>query len=483
MSKKLHNYFLCLVFFLSPLTKEIYAQLVIGNPSLGFTQICTDATYNAQKPFEVTFTFTPETALSPSNQFIVELSAANGFFGTTPTVLATSNPEEITTSPGKISFSIPTNTAGENYKIRVKSTAPGNTSANSASFAAYYKIQDSPFTINNFVSTATYCPGASYILNIDNPGTGTNDSPLKYPSLTFNWFKEPGTTPIATGNSLTVTQPGVYYAETNYGSCTSYSYSNRVTVSESSSGNTTTISSSQGNPFCSNDGTTILSTVSGNSYQWYKDSKAISGATNQTYTATQAGQYSVAVNFGGCTATAVINLQSYQFSSSIDVSETNFINADETLPVTVTTNALNPEYKWFLNETLIPDATAASYQATEPGNYKVEITQTSGCVLAQELTFRIISSIDPNAEKIPNLVSPNNDGFNDTWIIPQEYTSGTDTEIVLMNATGEIVLKTNNYQNNWPETSTNFKNVNPVYYYIITTKDQKTKKGSITLVK
>ena len=97
---------------------------------------------------------------------------------------------------------------------------------------------------------------------------------------------------------------------------------------------------------------------------------------------------------------------------------------------------------------------------------------------------RVITNYDdPNAEKIPNLVSPNNDGFNDTWIIPQEYTSGTDTEIVLMNATGEIVLKTNNYQNNWPETSTNFKNVNPVYYYIITTKDQKTKKGSITLVK
>jgi hypothetical protein len=39
---------------------------------------------------------------------------------------------------------------------------------------------------------------------IDNPGTGTNDSPLKYPSLTFKWFKEPSLVPIATTPSLTV---------------------------------------------------------------------------------------------------------------------------------------------------------------------------------------------------------------------------------------------------------------------------------------
>jgi hypothetical protein len=61
----------------------------------------------------------------------------------------------------------------------------------SNTFAAYYKIQDSQFTINNFNGTATYCTGGSLVLRIDNPGTGTNDSPLKYPSLTFKWFKEP----------------------------------------------------------------------------------------------------------------------------------------------------------------------------------------------------------------------------------------------------------------------------------------------------
>jgi hypothetical protein len=82
------------------------------------------------------------------------------------------------------------------------------------------------------------------VLRIDNPGTGTNDSPLKYPSLTFKWFKEPSLVPIATTPSLTVNQPG-RYVETNYGTVLD-SYSNRVTVSEAS-GVTATITSSKGN--------------------------------------------------------------------------------------------------------------------------------------------------------------------------------------------------------------------------------------------
>jgi hypothetical protein len=52
-----------------------------------------------------------------------------------------------------------------------------------------------------------------------------------------------------------------------------------------------------------------------------------------------------------------------------------------------------------------------------------------------------------------------------------------------MDAYGKVVLKTNDYQNNWPQDEINFKNVNPVYYYIITTANNNTKKGSITIIK
>jgi hypothetical protein len=55
--------------------------------------------------------------------------------------------------------------------------------------------------------------------------------------------------------------------------------------------------------------------------------------------------------------------------------------------------------------------------------------------------------------------------------------------VIVLDSRGEVVLQTNDYQNNWPQNQLNFKEVNPVFYYIITTQDQKTRKGSITVIK
>lgn len=457
------------------------AQIVIGTPSLGFSQACASSSFNT---YDVTFTFSPETSLGASNQFIIELSDPSGSFSN-PTVVFTSNAGAVTTSPATLSFALPNTTAGEAYKLRVKSTNPVASSSNSIAFAAYYKLQDSPFSINNLISTGAYCSGSSYLLTIDNPGTGLNDSPLQYPSLTFNWYKETSPTTsvfVASGETLSVNQPGTYFVRTNYGTCTSNSYSNRVTVSEATSSTTSSISSSLGNPYCSSEGPTTLSAINGVSYQWYKDGTAISGATSQMYSTNEAGTYSVSIDLGNCETNASIDLENSGFASSIDVSGTNVIQEGETLVATVTTDATNPVFEWYYNETLIPSATGNSYEASALGSYKVIINQTSGCIASSEFVFILMEAF-PNVAKIPNLISPNGDGVNDTWIIPQDYVSGTNTEVIVMDSRGEAVLQTNDYQNNWPQNQLNFKEVNPVFYYIITTQDKKTHKGSITVIK
>ncbi|MFD0988816.1 gliding motility-associated C-terminal domain-containing protein [Mariniflexile jejuense] len=472
------SYFTILFF---SLTHTVKAQLVIGKPSLGFSQACASPSFNT---YNATFTFSPETALSATNQFIIELSDATGSF-TSATTIYTSAQGAVTVSPATLSFSLPNTTAGEAYKIRIKSTAPVATSVPSNAFAAYYKIQDKPFSINNLISTGAYCSGGSYVLTIDNPGTADNDSPLKYPSLTFNWYKETSPTTsvfVASGETLAVNAPGTYFVRTNYGTCTSDSYSNRVTVSEATSATTSSISSSLGNPYCSSEGATTLSAIKGNTYQWFKDGKAISGATNQMYVTNEAGAYSVAVNLGSCTTNASINLENSGFTSSIDVPEFNTINDGETLVATVTTDASNPQFEWFLNENLIASATSNSYEATQMGSYKVVITQTDGCAASSEHTFSITEPF-PDVANIPNLISPNGDGINDTWVIPQLYVAGTNTEVIILSAQGKVELQTTNYQNDWPQNQINFKDINPVYYYIITTSNNKTKKGSITVVK
>ena len=473
----------CLLVFSN--VENANAQIVISAPNLGFSQACASASFNT---YSTTFNFSPVSGVSPSNQFIIEMSDADGSFAN-PTVLLTTAAGSITTSPATLNFQIPTETAGEGYRIRIKSTAPAATSAGSATFAAYYKTQDSPFTINNLVSTGAFCSGGSYLLTIDNPGTGTNDSPLNYPSLTFKWYKETSPTTsvfVAEGETLEVTQEGTYFCETNYGTCTSNSYSNRVTITAVTSGEANAgIFSSLGNPFCPDQGATTLSTLNGTSYQWYKNGQAIAGATEQMYQTEESGNYSVQVDLGNCQASGSIALVSELFDASINVSEMETMEEGESITVVVTENALNPDFEWYLNSTLIPSATGNTYEATQFGDYTVVINENSGCTGSREFNFTIAEPYDPfpNVEKIPNMISPNGDAINDTWVIPQKYVSGTNTEVIIMNNQGKVVFSTKDYLNDWPQQDLELTSINQVYYYVLTTQNNETKKGSITVIK
>ena len=65
--------FKIIFFVLFSLSITTSAQIVISTPNLGFSQACASPSFNT---YNVTFSFTPETALVSSNQFSLELSDA-----------------------------------------------------------------------------------------------------------------------------------------------------------------------------------------------------------------------------------------------------------------------------------------------------------------------------------------------------------------------------------------------------------------------
>ena len=463
---------------------NIQAQIVIGTPSLGFSQACASDSFNT---YNVTFVFSPESGLQSSNQFIIELSDGDGDFSDATTVY-TSTAGSVTTSPATLSFSIPTTTGGENYRVRIKSTAPAATSTGSVAFAAYYKLQDEPFTINNLVSTGAFCPSGSYLLTIDNPSVNGTDSPLNYPSLTYNWYKETSPTTsvfVEEGETLSVSEEGTYYAEVNYGTCTSNSFSNRVTIVQASSNSASAeIVSSLGNPFCPDQGMTTLSTIGGLSYQWYKDGNVIENATNQMYETNESGEFSVQVDLGDCQTSGSILLDSELFDISSNVGEENEIEDGEVLDIEITTTAISPEFFWYYNNQQISNASGSTYSASQFGDYMVLVTETDGCNASRELNFSISAVPEPfpDVENIPNIVSPNGDGINDTWVIPTAYVTGTQTNIKIYNSQGKQVFETNDYQNNWPQETIIQNSINQVFYYIISPVSGSERKGSITII-
>ena len=99
----------------------------------------------------------------------------------------------------------------------------------------------------------------------------------------------------------------------------------------------------------------------------------------------------------------------------------------------------------------------------------------------QELRFRVNEPF-PDVANIPNVITPNGDGINDTWVIPQEFVSGTNTKVMLISSQGKVVFDTTDYQNNWPEEDLILTSINQLFYYIITPPEGETKKGTITII-
>src|SRR5690606_1514540 len=105
---------------------------------------------------------------------------------------------------------------------------------------------------------------------------------------------------------------------------------------------------------------------------------------NQMYQTNESGTFSVKVDLGSCTASGSIDLESTGFESTIDVDEVNIIESGESLLATVSTNANNPKFEWYLNDVIISGAQDNFYEATSFGDYKVIVAQTLGCKVSEE---------------------------------------------------------------------------------------------------
>jgi hypothetical protein len=468
-----------------------YAQTIVPQ-QLSYPRICAGLIVDG-KPFNeynATFSYVDFPA---GTAFEVELSDDLGNFTTpiaTTKISVTDNPA---LQQQTIKFAVPTNLKGsDTYSMRIKSTTATPTvslkfknSQGVTSFPIYYRTYVESFFINDKLATATFCTGGSLSLSLYNPTpTDQPSSPANYPNLKYKWFKDDVAIAGQGGTTLLVNSPGVYYAQIDYGGCNDENFSsNRVTVTSSASGSSVTIDSSLGNPFCASGSGTVLTATSGNKYQWKKAGVVIAGATNRTYATNESGVYTVDVDFGGCTATGTIDLKGSGFTGTLNVPEKNVIAPEETLSVTVTTDAVSPTFKWYINNNVIPGATSNTYLVATRGNYKVVISQVGGCTVEQELPFTVSYDTDSptSVTKIANVISLSSYPY-DVWDIPSEY-KNANTSVKIISSNGDLVLDVVNYQGDWPPLgSIDIKNVNPVYYYVIQS-DTGEKKGSITVLK
>lgn len=451
-------------FILSFSFVNCYSQLNITKPALSFTEACPSSTFNT---FNLTFSVSPVSNLNADNVYNVELSNSSGVF-TTPTILTTSN---ATTSSVSVSFAMPTTVSGTNYKIRIKSTSPSATSPNSDAFAANYVIFMMPFTINDYISNQSFCENSGYLLKIDE---GAN-SPLQYPQLVYKWFKNGNPISAETSSTLNVTSAGNYYVQVDYGTCNNNAYSNAVSMFAIPTPELAIATETGATEFCDNEWLTLItSNISPtNSYQWYLNNEAIPNATSETYSATEAGSYFLKIETTNCDLT----------SNTIEVStiDTSGFIVDkgaeiEILPgenVVITASGAD-SYEW------VVDGLVVETSKTFTTNKEVTIQLTgiiNGCSVIKN--FNVTLRQTPISMVIPNTITPNNDGVNDTWKL-NEFAYKDDVEVVIFTASNEEIYRKKNYSNDWPLEG--FVKNNTVYYYKILQNNSIVAKGTLSIL-
>lgn len=181
---------------------------------------------------------------------------------------------------------------------------------------------------------------------------------------------------------------------------------------------------------------------------------------------------------GGCVDSITQAVRIYELPQ-IDAGENIYASKGYTVQLQATGGEF---YNWTpalgLSHTAIATPYATPLQTT---TYKVEGTDEYGCINYDSVTV----FVSDDQKVIPtNLITPDGNGQNDTWVITN-IENYSDAVVKVFDLHGKEIFSTRNYQNTWDGRNKN-GDILPdgTYYYMIIFDDSKrVYKGSITVIR
>jgi len=216
------------------------------------------------------------------------------------------------------------------------------------------------------------CPNGNTLLNVS-------------PAFHYQWLLNGNLISNSNNDSLSVNQPGSYSVVVmNTLGCTSSSTVSATIdefagINNSISSNTLVI--------CPNLSGLLISNTQ-NSYQWYHNGQAISGATNDSLVFNNFGIYNLMiVDTNGCSdsLTNGVSIQSYPSTTTISGTSHQICHEQGQYLVC----SPSQSYQWYRNGLLLSGQINDSILVNQEGNYNVVVLGNNGCTDSSQTAFTI----------------------------------------------------------------------------------------------
>ncbi len=205
-----------------------------------------------------------------------------------------------------------------------------------------------------------------------------------------------------------------------------------------------------------------------------------------TYEYSHIGTYqillAVTTNYG-CSDTARTTLSiasppmvDLRLVDGVVVNEGQSIVLDKGGSLTFTVNSIYDSIIWK------GGSRSRTFRVTSEGVYYVDVYQ-GGCGVRRNFNVtKGNTPNEPNIEGIMNLFTPNNDGYNDYWVI-KDLARISPARVAVYTRAGAQVYQSNDYDNKW----NGYYQGNPLpegtYYYVIEGKDGQIFKGPLSIIR
>lgn len=259
----------------------------------------------------------------------------------------------------------------------------------------------------------------------------------------------------ATTDSIWAKQAGNYTVRIANGSCYSNA-SNVITVSNLATPVKPTITAGGPINFCEGGSVTLTSTLNINN-QWFNDGTSLSSANGISYNAVSRGQYYVRVTNGssGChnySDKISVNVTPLPITPAISaLSATSFCVGDS---VKLKSSSVNGN-KWYINGSLIANATDSIYVAYNSGAYTVRVT-INNCTSSESVAQMVAAIVAPATP--PTITSTGSPTFcqgdnevqlsssvalNNQWFRNGSILAGATASTYQPTQSGDYTVKTN----------------------------------------